>query len=175
MGLATAFFRLIVEQRPAFPKGLDAHTSQSAANDRRIAIYVKEYTVLVNIISAIFNEFWQTNAFFTSFGTVAIGTSLTAWDKIVMAPMFTHVAILLLYLVLMSIWEVTLFRHNQLAALHIKHALELERAVPELQIYGRRVEMKTRLPSVRKLWCLAPIFFSVIPIGEVTYRILTRA
>lgn len=144
-------------------------------NAERLETDLKQYEVLALIIINIFNEFWQTNAFFTSFGTLVVAYSVTNWKTVESFPLFWHIAIFVLYEIFMAMWAVTTARHSQLITLHIQHAREIERRVGGLQIYERRSAFKTRLPSVRKMWHIAPAVFSVLPAIGVIASIVKAA
>jgi hypothetical protein len=133
---------------------------------------LKQYEVLALIITNIFNEFWQTNAFFTSFGTLVAAYSVTNWKTIQGYPLAWHIGVFAMYEVFMSMWAITTVRHSGLISLHMQHAREIEQRVGGLEIFARRAATRTRLPSVRKVWYAAPLVFSALPAAGVVVSII---
>lgn len=137
--------------------------------DHSEAAILMQYQTLQQTISNIMSELWQTTAFFTSFTAVALGAILANWSKFLRMPVLASIGITAGLLYMMAIWYITTLKHNVYSELHLRHARELEELVPDLTLYTRRAGVKTRLPSVRKLWLTAPIVFaSAIVILEVS-------
>lgn len=131
------------------------------APDRDYELASVQYSKLVDVIVAIFAEFWQTNAFFTAFASISSVGVLSSWEEVAAAPAATICSIALGFLYLMGVWFITLFRHLSVTTLHISHAMELEAKYPALCMFHRRQRLPPALVSIRRLWLSVPIGFSV--------------
>lgn len=127
------------------------------------AIVAAQYQVAAGVVGNIFSEYWQGNAFFMAFSTVGLGTLMVNWSKFVAIPPLAIVAIMLLFLFLLSIWLFTMLRHNFYLNVHMGHIALMEEEEEGFNVYTYRrgAAGSSRMPGARRVWMSVPIVFAI--------------
>lgn len=144
------------------PGRLEESTPNSPA-EAEPAIVAAQYQVATGVVGNIFSEYWQGNAFFMAFSTVGLGTLVVNWSKFVAIPPLAIIAIVFLFLFLLSIWLFTMLRHNFYLNVHMDHIVSMEEEEDGLNVYTHRrsAAAVSRMPGARRVWMSVPIVFAI--------------
>ena len=130
-----------------------------------------QYQTLVTILTYIFQEFWQTNAFFTTASSVALASWVLNWERYQASSWYACIGLSVLLLFFLSLWWLSVSRHREYIRLHMQHARELEELIPGLELYHRRAQAQsTHRMSVTQAWRAAPLIMIVSVLTITVYR-----
>lgn len=129
-----------------------------SSDEARVALVISQYESLVNVLVAVFNEFWQCNAFFTAYATVTLAAFTSVWTSNTHVPWVINVCAAAVYAYLMILWYISTWRHIKITEVGMKQAREIELTTTHLSMYHRRAAMPSRI-SVRRIWLSTPVVF----------------
>jgi hypothetical protein len=135
-------------------------TAPSTLNETDILL--AQYAAIVQVLTSIFSEYWQTNAFFMATASLGVATIGSNRDDFVSAPWPSVLGFGLLFLFLLWIWLLSLRRHALYIESHIQYAREIETRIPGLEMYHRRHAQRNRYRlSVTRVWGIVPVVFAL--------------
>lgn len=127
-----------------------------------------------DILTHIYEEFWQTNAFFTALLGLFLAGGSTVVIDLTDSPNFSPswsnrlvgAVFILLYLALDLLWYTTIVSHRRHISFHRARLLELE-PIADIDVQSTRAAASAKmklirgvpLPSSTRLWQAVPVLF----------------
>lgn len=147
--------------KPVVVQGLATQALRDPApggSDPDPEVLLVQYQALVQILVYLFQEFWQTNAFFTTATFVGITTWIVNWERYLESSWYSCIGVSSLFLFFVTVWRLSVSRHVTYIATHMSHACEIEQTIGGLELYTRRAKQREmhRL-SVTQIWRHVPL------------------